>query len=103
MIPLVLLFFNQFSHYTVLIHLLFVSVILDISILTGAQFAFASELYTGSVNKSAAVNYSADLLGSAIGALLSSVLLIPLLGINNVCFVLAGMNLICVLLLHFRR
>jgi hypothetical protein len=38
--------------------------------------------------------YSVDLIGSAIGALLASAYLIPLLGIFNLCFLIAGLNFI---------
>ena len=48
---------------------------------------------TGEPAAAAAALYSADLAGAALGALLVSALLIPLLGVTTVCLLTAGLNI----------
>jgi predicted membrane-bound spermidine synthase len=55
----------------------------------GAEFALATRLQKGNVSTIASNLYSVDLAGSAVGALLVSAYLIPLLGITKVCFIIA--------------
>lgn len=59
--------------------------------LVGAQFPIAAAL-PGQGRSAAARIFSADLAGGAVGALLVSSLLIPLLGIPAVCLLTAGLN-----------
>jgi predicted membrane-bound spermidine synthase len=48
----------------------------------------------------AAKNYSADLFGSAMGAILTTIFLFPILGLIWTCFVLALLNVISALFFH---
>lgn len=59
----------------------------------GAEFGVATRLQRGSVPTIASTLYSVDLLGSAIGALIVSSYLIPLIGVAKVCTVVAALNL----------
>ena len=61
--------------------------------LVGAQFAIASATEAGDAATIAARLFSADLVGAALGALLVSTLLIPLLGITTVCLLIAALNI----------
>jgi spermidine synthase len=72
--------------------------------ITGYQYPLASHLYfkiNPSVDKVAGTIYGFDLLGSCIGAFVTSALLIPILGIIQTCFALFLINfsLLCGLLL----
>jgi len=61
----------------------------------GLQFPLASNIYLslptrgGSVARTAAVLYGADLLGGFFGGLLGGVLLLPILGLKESCFMMA--------------
>jgi len=67
---------------------------LIIAILVGMEFPLASKLHFKKVSTTAAVLYNADLIGACIGALFVGALLIPLIGIINVCFLAGFLNLI---------
>lgn len=63
--------------------------------LVGFEFPLASSLFKKKeVSKTAGTLFSSDLVGSCIGSFLASVLLVPLLGIINVCILLGILNLI---------
>ena len=62
--------------------------------LVGGQFPLAGASGSGDAAVTAARLYSADLAGAALGALLVSTLLIPLLGVTAVCLLTAGLNLV---------
>jgi spermidine synthase len=72
---------------------------LVVSILVGMEFSVASALSGSDAAKGAAGNYSADLFGSAVGAILTTILLFPLLGIVAACLVIAFLNAFSALLL----
>ena len=61
----------------------------------GLQFPLASKIYLSlptrglSVSRTAAVLYGADLLGGFFGGLLGGVLLLPILGLKETCFMMA--------------
>jgi spermidine synthase len=96
-------FFRQFQISTVLIHLLFSTLIISIATVTGAQFHFASVLKAGDIQKVAATNYSADLLGSATGALLINALIVPFLGLTVSLWVVAGFGALTILLMLVKK
>ncbi len=91
LVPPVLAALKVVAEYTFLVQAAFSFLILVISLLIGAEFAEASQLQKGTVASIASNMYSVDLVGSAIGALLVSSYLIPLLGITKVCFIVAGL------------
>jgi spermidine synthase len=53
--------------------------------LVGAAFPLAARLHRGSVAQTASRLYTADYVGAALGALLVSTILIPLVGVTAVC------------------
>jgi len=61
--------------------------------LVGGQFPLAGATGSGEAAATAARLYTADLVGAALGALLVSTLLIPLLGVTAVCLLTAALNL----------
>lgn len=60
--------------------------------LIGAQIPLAGAADPAEAHRAAARLFSADLLGAALGALLVSAWLIPLLGVTHVCLLTAGLN-----------
>ena len=64
--------------------------------LIGLQFPLASKIYlqsTAGVARAIGLLYAADLWGGVLGALLASVLLIPVLGILNTCLLAGALSL----------
>ena len=61
--------------------------------LVGMQFPLAARIDFHGPAATSARLYTADYLGAALGALLVSTLLIPVLGVFVVCFLTAGLNL----------
>lgn len=85
----------QFFIHALLLLLVFLS-----AFLVSAQFAVIS-VYTASKfpgKTSVSWNYSADMAGGALGAIVVGLLLIPLAGFVNACYIVAGMNVFSILL-----
>ena len=66
-------------------------------------FSLASKLQPGNISGIAAEIYGTDLIGSALGALLVSTILIPIFGLIKVAIIVGGVNLICALITLLRR
>jgi spermidine synthase len=95
--------FRQMQISTILVHLLFSLLIICMAIVSGAQFHFASILKAGDIQKVAATNYSADLVGSATGALLINALIVPFLGLIVSLWVVAGFGVLTILLMLVKK
>ncbi|HTZ21569.1 MAG TPA: fused MFS/spermidine synthase [Opitutaceae bacterium] len=76
---------------------------LVLAVLVGGQFPLASAADPGEPAATASRLYTADLVGAALGALLVSTLLIPLLGVTIVCLLTAGLNLTAAALVWRRQ
>lgn len=63
-------------------------------LITGAQFSMANFIAVGTTGSRASNVYGADLAGSAGGAIITAVLLIPLAGFLHTGIILAALNLI---------
>jgi len=74
-----------------------------ISFHTGVLFSLSLHLRTSNLTENIAVLYSADLIGSALGAFLTSIFLVPLLGIMNSSRLIGGLLLLFTLNLFLRR
>jgi spermidine synthase len=72
----------------------FILLTLIISFITGLMFAMASAISDKKITTSTAFNYSADLFGSALGAIVTTIIVLPLLGLVVTCLILVAMNLI---------
>jgi spermidine synthase len=64
-----------------------------LAMLVGLEFPLAGKVGFQEVTATAARLYTADYIGAALGALLVSTLLIPVLGVTAVCLMAAGLNL----------
>jgi hypothetical protein len=79
--------------------LLFPLLALLAGFLGGMEFPLAAHLTGGSTTRVAGLIYGADLAGASFGALLSSALLIPILGIPQTCYGVALLALAGLILL----
>jgi len=68
-------------------------------LLGGMEFPLAAHLTKGATSRVAGLIYGADLTGACFGALLTSVFLIPILGIPQTCYAVAMLALTGVVLL----
>jgi len=93
-LPLVFLLFNKTESAGLFMHVVFVLMTLIISVATGMQFSLGSTIMKEKMSVRSASLYSSDLVGSAFGALLVSVFMIPILGIIYSTFIIAALNLI---------
>jgi len=91
----ILVFFSLipfFYLHDALVFAVFLLLIMAVAFVTGMEFSLAGVLSRGNTEKVIAFNYSADLYGSALGALLTAVVLIPLAGFFNTLLLLAILN-----------
>ncbi|MFC2123487.1 fused MFS/spermidine synthase [Bacteroidota bacterium] len=69
-----------------------------LSSILGFQYVAGTRLLDVNPSKSAPSTYASDLLGSALGIIAITVILLPTLGMTNSCLVIAGFNVIAVVL-----
>jgi len=96
-------FFSNFQLSSILLHFLFGILIIGISVTTGAQFHIASVRKSGDLNKAAATNYSADLIGSAAGALLINAWIVPSFGFNVSLLILSAICIFGIILMLIKK
>jgi spermidine synthase len=69
----------------------------------GFQFPLANKLYLKTINtgpsRSAGLTYGIDIFGACLGAIFVTVFLVPIIGIYASCFLVAGLNLVGLVLL----
>lgn len=101
--PFIILLLNKLNVSTLVVYFIFFLLTLIISILTGIQFSLASKIKKEKISVIASETYAADLLGSAAGMILVSVILFPLLGIVNLCLLIGGFNFLISGLIYLNR
>jgi spermidine synthase len=76
---------------------------LILAVLVGAQFPLANRLQFDGTATGASRLYTADFVGASLGALLASMLLIPLVGVMGVCLLTAALNALAGGVLFWRK
>jgi spermidine synthase len=87
----------------ILLHAIFISLTFLVAFVSGLLFASAALLRRSGIANSASRLYSADLAGSAAGALLTAILLIPLLGLTGSLVLIVLLNLLAILYSLIRK
>lgn len=82
---------------------LFGLITLFLSAIVGFQYVVGTKILPGNFNQTAPLLYAVDLIGAALGTIVISVLLLPLAGIINSCFIMAGLNLLVALFVAVRK
>lgn len=90
LLPLLFFGLRSYPVHDAVIHFVFFASTFLIAALIGAEFATATRLLQGSVTAVASSLYGIDLLGSALGGLLMSAFLLPLLGVGPASLVVAA-------------
>jgi spermidine synthase len=103
LLPLMIILLNKMILPGILLHSVFIFLTLIISIVTGMQFSLGSSILKEQMQSRAANLYSADLLGSAFGALLFSVFMMPVLGILISSLLVATLNLLSMAIIFINR
>ncbi len=73
------------------------------ALLTGFQYVASTVTLPGRVESAPSIVYAADLWGSALGIMATTILFVPLLGVAGTSLLLAGINLIVILINWIRR
>lgn len=102
-LPFALLFINDINPNPVIVQVAYCILILIIGGLTGMTFSLSSKIIKKDISSVAAETYGADLFGSAIGAIVLSAFLLPLLGVLKVCLLIGLFNLASGLNLYVKR
>lgn len=74
-----------------------------LGVLVGTEFPLASRARFDGAAATASRLYTADFVGAFLGALLPSVVLIPLIGVTAVCWLTAGLNLVAGAVILLRK
>lgn len=87
-LPFILTALRSLASVASAVYIVFGGLTFAVAFFVGALFSIASRLQAGDAATVVASLYSADLIGAAVGALLTSVILVPLLGVGGACAVL---------------
>jgi spermidine synthase len=93
LVPVFIFLTGKISAPTFMVQFLFFIPVFVLAFGIGYEFNLASTIQPYSYEKISAVNYSADLAGSAFGAFLTAILLLPVCGLVITCLVVAALNL----------
>ena len=100
----ILMLLAKLTLHSSIIQIVFFVLIAGAGFIGGYQFPLANHLAIGrksDIVQTGGAIYAFDLLGSVIGAILTSALLIPVLGILKTCFVFSFLNLLGLVILYF--
>lgn len=102
LVPVILFNIQSSNENAFFIHSVFIIIILAIGMLVGLQFVFGTHLRYASISKTATGTIGSDMLGGATGALLVTIILIPLFGIIKVSLIIGIINFIAGLVVLIR-
>jgi len=103
LLPLAILWLKEASHAAILVHSAFLLLTFVLALLVGIEFAMASTLRQGKIAAVASELYSIDLIGSALGAFVVTVYLVPLVGIMNVSIIVGVLSFVSGTVLLLRK
>jgi len=91
-----LILFKKFMIPSFIVYFIFVLIIFSVSVLTGILFSIATHINTNSIINISSSSYGADLAGSALGSVLTSIVFIPFLGIIQTLLLIALLNFLII-------
>jgi len=94
LLPLIINVAKPITGHPFIVHLIFFVLMIVISFLVGTLFSMGSRIQKGNVHAVTSGIYSADLAGSAFGALIVSAFLIPLIGLVKVSIAVGLFNIL---------
>jgi predicted membrane-bound spermidine synthase len=93
-LPFFILIIGNFAAWKLSVQFLFFLLVFALAFAVGFEFLLASKIQQQSYSEISGVNYSTDLAGSAFGAFLTAIVLLPLLGMVYTCFIVAALNIL---------
>ncbi len=99
--PFIILALNLPGIPVLLVQSVFVILTLLLSFIIGIEFSLASAIGSKDITLRMSLNYSADLFGSAIGAIVTTLILLPFLGFVSSCLIMVAMNIFSAGFLYF--
>ena len=103
LLPLALFLLRGLEGLSAAIHVSIFVLTFLIAVLVGAEFSVAADLLRGHPRRIASELYGVDLIGSALGALLVTILLIPMLGIVMASVVPGALSLLTAIIAFARK
>jgi spermidine synthase len=103
LLPIMIRGLDALKDYTVAVHICFMLITFFCALITGMLFRVATMVQDQGISRVAGKLYSADLVGSAIGVLLVSAFMLPLLGVDLVCLIVGSLNGIAALNVMLRK
>ncbi|MEK6755346.1 MAG: fused MFS/spermidine synthase [Bacteroidota bacterium] len=103
LLPLWLILLRNVATSPFVVHSIFFVLTLGIAVVIGIEFSVASQLRQGTVTLVASEIYSIDLMGSAIGAVIVTAYLMPMMGIMNVSMLVGLLSFISGTVLIIKR
>ena len=100
--PFIILAMNLPGIPVIIVQIIFILLTLILSFITGLEFSVASSLGNKDLTQRISFNYSADLFGSAVGAILTTLVLLPFLGLAGACMVMVLLNILSAGFLHLK-
>jgi spermidine synthase len=94
LLPILIHLTDKVSGWIIAVQILFFILTFMLAFGIGFEFYLASKLQKLSFQETSGINYSTDLAGSAFGAFLTSIVLLPVLGLITTCVVVAALNMI---------
>jgi len=92
LLPLFIHLTDKVSGWIIVVQILFFVLTFALAFGIGFEFYLASKLQKLSLQETSGINYSTDLAGSAFGAFLTAIVLLPVLGLLATCIIVAGLN-----------
>lgn len=93
-LPFFILIIGNFTAWKLPVQFLFFLLVFALAFAVGFEFLLASKIQQHPYSEISGTNYSTDLAGSAFGAFLTAIVLLPLLGLIYTCFVVAALNIL---------
>ncbi len=94
LLPFVLRYTGDWAAWKFPVQMLLFVLVFVLSTGVGHEFLLATKLLKTNFSETAGSSYSIDLLGSAFGAFIATIVLLPLLGLKNTCLVVAVLNMV---------
>jgi spermidine synthase len=101
--PFIILAMNLPGIPVVMVQTVFILLTVLLSFIIGLEFSVASAIGNKELTLTMSFNYSADLFGSALGAIVTTLVLLPFLGFAASCMIMVLMNIFSAGFLYFRQ
>jgi len=103
MLPVFINLIDFMAGWIILVRIFFILLVFTLAFGIGFEFNLASVLQKRSYTETSGINYSTDLAGSAFGAFITALILLPVAGLTYTCIIIAGLNIVSGLITYSAR